>query len=391
MIRAAAKNHSRVSIVVHKSDYSTILDELNEYGGIRSRTRFRLAAKAYGRTAQYDCTIATYMENRAADSSADLPDSIQFSFTKFLDMRYGENPHQSAAFYIPQTDDQGWLADAKLHQGKPLSFNNVADADAAYNCAEEFAEPACVIIKHATPCGVAASDDIRQAYELAFRTDPTSAFGGVIALNRMLDESTATAIVTNQFVEVILAPGVHPDALPILKQKSNIRVLEHTPRQTHKTTPHWMLSTCGGGLLVQQSDSALLRDETPVVVSDRPPGDNEMSDLLFAWKVAKHVKSNAIVYAKNSATIGLGAGQMSRVDSAKIASIKAAEANLEVNGAVMASDAFFPFRDGIDTAARAGIKAVIQPGGSMRDQEVIDAANEHGLAMLFTHMRHFRH
>lgn len=390
MIRAAAKNHSRVTVVVDNKDYSSILDDLENYGGIRYETRFRLAARAYAKTAAYDSTIASYLLSHSDDSKFELPDIFQVSYDKFLDMRYGENPHQSAAFYTPRIGNKGWLANSTLHQGKPLSFNNVQDADGAYNCVAEFNKPACVIIKHATPCGVASATSIRQAYERAFQTDPTSAFGGVIALNRSLDADTASKILENQFVEVILAPGVDQDALPILNQKENVRLLEHEPHPTVQK-PQWMLSTSGGGLLVQQSDTELLRDDSPKVVSNRAPTEDEMRDLIFAWKVAKHVKSNAIVYCKDSATIGLGAGQMSRVDSAKIASIKAADANLEVRGAVMASDAFFPFRDGIDTAANVGISAVIQPGGSMRDQQVIDAANEHGLAMLFTHMRHFRH
>ena len=305
-------------------------------------------------------------------------------------MRYGENPHQSAAFYAAGGNTTSWFESAKMHQGKSLSFNNIADADAAYSCIEDFDEPTCVIIKHATPCGVACAEDILTAYELAYRTDPTSAFGGIIALNRKLDVRTATQILNNQFVEVILAPGVEAEALTVLSRKENIRVLEHPPQDRQRGSNR-VVSTACGGALIQDSDSQILAYETPKLMTSRAPNDSEMRDLMFAWRVAKHVKSNAIVFAKDSGTVGIGAGQMSRVDSAQIASLKADSAGLEVAGAVMASDAFFPFRDSIDTAADSGITAVIQPGGSMRDDEVIKAADEHGLAMVFTGMRHFRH
>ena len=348
----------------------------------------QLALKAYRRTSQYDAVISNYLSavNFGSDS---LPDALNLSFTKQMEMRYGENPHQSAAFYLATNDESSWLQQAKMHQGKPLSFNNVADVDAAYNCVAEFVEPACVIIKHATPCGVSTAIDVTKAYELAYQTDPTSAFGGVIAINRPLDGSSAELILKNQFVEVILAPGVTKQALTALQTKPNIRMLEHA--KVYSEPPNLRLSTACGGMLVQSPDTQLLAGTEPEVVSHRKPGKEERSDLMFAWTVAKHVKSNAIVYAKGQSTIGIGAGQMSRVDSAKIAASKAADAGLEISGAVMASDAFFPFRDSIDTAAESGITAIIQPGGSLRDSEVIEAANEHGIAMLFTGMRHFRH
>ncbi len=388
MIRAAAKNMAHTTVVVDPADYHEILKELEKYGGIRAETRCRLARKAYRRTANYDAAIANYL---AAQDHADeaWPTTLNFTFEKKLDMRYGENPHQSAAFYLGSSVVDSWFQQAVMHQGKSLSFNNVADVDAAYNCIAEFSEPACVIIKHATPCGAAVAEDITRAYALAYQTDPTSAFGGIIAVNATLDAATAELILCNQFVEVILAPGVSPAALGILKDKQNIRVLEH-PAQSDDGSSLRLSSACGG-LLVQSSDTALLAGEEPQVVTQRHPDHDEYRDLLFAWTVAKHVKSNAIVYVKGQATIGIGAGQMSRVDSAKIAALKAADANLQIEGAVMASDAFFPFRDGIDTAAHAGIRAVIQPGGSLRDDDVVAAADEHGIAMLFTGMRHFRH
>ena len=388
MIRAAAKNSAHTAVVVDPNDYTAVLTEIEEFGGIRSETRMHLALKAYGRTSQYDAVISNYLSavNFGSDS---LPDTLNLSFSKQMEMRYGENPHQSAAFYLATNDESSWLRQAKMHQGKPLSFNNVADVDAAYNCVAEFTEPACVIIKHATPCGVATASEVTKAYELAYQTDPTSAFGGVIAINRPLDEPTAGLILQNQFVEVILAPGVSVQALTVLQIKPNIRMLEHA--KVYSEPPNFRFSTACGGLLVQSPDTRLLTGTEAEVVSHREPGNEEQSDLMFAWAVAKHVKSNAIVYAKGQTTIGIGAGQMSRVDSARIAVSKAADAGLKISGAVMASDAFFPFRDSIDTAAKSGITAIIQPGGSLRDAEVIEAANEHGIAMLFTGMRHFRH
>ena len=389
MIRAAAKNHAWTCVVTDSADYPVVLEELSAFGGIRLELRRRLAAKAFARTAYYDSVIARFMTT-VDDATADFPDSLSLPLRKFMDMRYGENPHQSAAFYVRGDGGAGWFETATLHQGKPLSFNNVADADAAYNCIGDFDDPSCVIIKHATPCGVACADDICDAYERAYGTDPTSAFGGIIAVNRTLDERTAKKILANQFVEVILAPAVDSDALSVLGGKANIRVLEHgqQQRQSDKTLT---VSTACGGVLIQDSDSEIMEHDEPKVVSARSPSDSELGDLKFAWRVAKHVKSNAIVYARDRTTVGIGAGQMSRVDSAQIASFKSASAGLDVVGSVMASDAFFPFRDGIDTASKAGITAVIQPGGSMRDDEVIEAANEHDIAMVFTGMRHFRH
>ena len=389
MIRAAAKNFAWTCVIVDSSDYEMVIEEIQSLGGTRLETRRRLATKAFARTAYYDSVIAGYMRERD-ENSPDYPATLSLPFRKIMNMRYGENPHQSAAFYVAGSGTKGWFENATIHQGKPLSFNNVADADAAYCCIEDFDEPACVIIKHATPCGVACAKDITAAYELAYRTDPTSAFGGIIAVNRTLDASTVTQILNNQFVEVILAPGVDKEALNLLSHKQNIRLLEHPPQNPQSATGEVFKTACEG-VLFQDSDSSILAYDEPKVMSARAPNEREMRDLLFAWRVAKHVKSNAIVYAKDLATVGIGAGQMSRVDSAQIASLKSASAGLAVAGAVMASDAFFPFRDSIDTAAGAGISAVIQPGGSMRDDEVIAAADEYDLAMVFTGMRHFRH
>ena len=388
MIRAAAKNYAWVCVVSSPDDYSIIADEMREFGGIRYETRAELAAKTFARTFQYDGMIGNYLEQVNAPQEV-LPEGLNLSYRRYMKMRYGENPHQSAAFYVPSKGSKGWLAEAKRHQGKSLSYNNVGDAQAAFDCVKEFDRPSCVIIKHATPCGVASANNLLQAYRLAFATDPTSAFGGVIALNQTLDSATAKFILTNQFVEVLLAPQITEEALAVLRTKQNVRVLECD--MTRGSCLHRTFSNAGGGLLVQDPDRRLLSDAGPRIVTERTPNGDEMVDLMFSWKVAKHVKSNAIVYAKNSSTIGIGTGQMSRVDSAMIGVAKAKESGLEVQGSVMASDAFFPFRDAIDAAAKSGVAAVIQPGGSIRDDEVIDAANEHGLAMLFTGMRHFRH
>lgn len=389
MIRAAAKNFVWTCVIVDSSDYEVVTREIQSLGGTRLETRRRLAAKAFARTAYYDSVIADYMRRQDEDNSG-YPDTLSLPLRKILDMRYGENPHQSAAFYATGTDAAGWLEKARMHQGKPLSYNNVADVDSAYCCIGDFDEPACVIIKHATPCGVACAADVATAYELAYQTDPTSAFGGIIAVNRTLDTSTARRIVDNQFVEVILAPDVEKEALDLFERKQNIRVLEHTPGN-RALAPGMLVKSACDGVLLQDSDSGIMAHDAPQVVTSTKPDERQMQDLMFAWRVAKHVKSNAIVYARNRTTVGIGAGQMSRVDSAQIAASKAAAAGLEVTGAVMASDAFFPFRDSIDAAASAGITAVIQPGGSMRDDEVIAAANEHKLAMVFAGMRHFRH
>ncbi|MDX1587554.1 MAG: bifunctional phosphoribosylaminoimidazolecarboxamide formyltransferase/IMP cyclohydrolase [Oleiphilaceae bacterium] len=393
MVRAAAKNHADVAIVVNASDYARVLEEIKHNdGSLTQATRFDLAVKAFEHTAAYDGAIASYLGARL-DKAAEpepFPRTFNLQLEKVQDMRYGENPHQRAAFYRERHCDEASVAGAVQLQGKALSFNNVADTDAALECVKPFADPACVIVKHANPCGVAIGADLKQAYDLAFATDPTSAFGGIIAFNRPLDGETAQAIVDRQFVEVIIAPHISDEAQAVLSAKKNARVLSCGPLNGDRL--------CGfdykrvtGGLLVQDRDLGMVDRDGLKMVTERTPTDEELEDLLFAWEVAKYVKSNAIVYARHGRTIGIGAGQMSRVYSAKIAGIKAADENLEVKGSVMASDAFFPFRDGIDSAAAAGIRAVIQPGGSMRDQEVIDAANEHGIAMVFTGMRHFRH
>lgn len=388
MVRAAAKNHQSVSIVVDPNDYSTVLDEMSNDQCVSDKTRFSLAIKAYEHTAQYDGAIANYFGKMVQAKDDKLfPRTFNLQFQHKQSMRYGENPHQNAAFYTEQGNREANIANAQQLQGKELSFNNIGDTDAALECVKQFEAPACVIVKHANPCGVAINNDISSAYDQAYSTDPESAFGGIIAFNRELDATTAQAIVERQFVEVIIAPSVSDEANNIISSKKNVRLLqcgewsENTNRLDYKRV--------NGGLLVQDNDSELVNELE--VVTELKPTEQQMEDLLFAWKVAKYVKSNAIVYANNNMTIGVGAGQMSRINSARIAGIKAAHANLAVAGSVMASDAFFPFRDGIDAANEAGIKAVIQPGGSMRDNEVIDAANEHGMAMVFTKMRHFRH
>lgn len=320
----------------------------------------------------------------------EFPNTFNQQFVKSQDLRYGENPHQSAAFYVEKELADASVSSSKQIQGKELSFNNIADTDAALECVKQFDEPACVIVKHANPCGVAIGETIGQAYELAFATDPTSAFGGIIAFNRELDAATAKSIVDKQFVEVIIAPSISSDAIDIVAEKKNVRLLECG--QWKDQNPSGLdFKRVNGGLLVQDRDNGVITESDLKIVTERKPTAQELKDLLFAWKVGKFVKSNAIIYTKNGQTIGVGAGQMSRVYSAKIAGIKAEDENLVVKGSVMASDAFFPFRDGLDAAGEVGITAVIQPGGSMRDQEVIDAANEHGIAMVFTGMRHFRH
>jgi len=392
MVRAAAKNHNDVAVVVNTRDYSRVLKELESNDGeLTFATRFDLAVKAFEHTAGYDGAVANYLGGRTADNdNADFPRTFNAQFVKVQDMRYGENPHQRAAFYAERNPKEASVATATQLQGKALSYNNVADTDAALECVKPFADPACVIVKHANPCGVAIGADILQAYELAYATDPTSAFGGIIAFNRELDATTAKAIIDRQFVEVIIAPSISAEAVELIAAKKNLRLLacgefdgERAPALDYKRVT--------GGLLVQERDLGMVAMSDVKVVTQRQPSEEELNDLLFAWEVAKYVKSNAIVYAKAGRTIGVGAGQMSRVYSARIAGIKAADEGLEVKGSVMSSDAFFPFRDGIDAAAAAGITAVIQPGGSVRDQEVIDAANEHGMAMVFTGMRHFRH
>jgi len=389
MVRATAKNYAYVSVVVNPSDYARVIGEIKS-GGITAATRFDLAVKAFEHTAKYDGMIANYLGKIQSDGSkVNFPRTFNMQFEKVQDMRYGENPHQNAAFYKEAHPAEVSVASARQIQGKELSYNNVADTDAALECVKSFDDIACVIVKHANPCGVALGKNVMEAYDRAYKTDPTSAFGGIIAFNRALDVDVAAEIIKRQFVEVIIAPGVTDAAKDVLKSKANVRVLECG--QWGKPVPGLDFKRVNGGLLVQDRDLGMVSMSDLKVVSKRQPTADELKDLMFAWKVGKFVKSNAIVYIKNQMTIGVGAGQMSRVYSAKIAGIKAADEKLEVKGSVMASDAFFPFRDGIDAAHAAGITAVIQPGGSMRDEEVIAAANEHGMAMVFTGMRHFRH
>ena len=396
MVRSAAKNHKDVAIVVRASDYERVLAELDaNNGSLTLATRFDLAIAAFEHTAGYDGMIANYFGSKVPAYTAEqeldprFPRTINLQFIKKQGMRYGENAHQQAAFYVEEQPQEASVATARQLQGKALSFNNIADTDAALECVKSFDAPACVIVKHANPCGVAVDGDILAAYERAYKTDPTSAFGGIIAFNRELDGKTAETIVKRQFVEVIIAPSVSAEAIAICASKPNVRLL--ACGEWGQPSSRFDLRRVNGGLLVQDRDLGVITAGDLKVVSKRQPTEQELKDLLFCWKVAKFVKSNAIVYASNEMTIGIGAGQMSRVYSAKIAGIKAADEGLEVRGSVMASDAFFPFRDGIDAAAAAGISAVIQPGGSMRDEEVIAAADEHGMAMVFTGMRHFRH
>jgi phosphoribosylaminoimidazolecarboxamide formyltransferase/IMP cyclohydrolase len=389
MLRAAAKNNAWVAVVVDPADYALILSEMKiNGGGLTQATRFDLAVRTYEHTAAYDGAIANYLGKIV--SGSEFPRSFSSQFHKKQDLRYGENPHQNAAFYVEKHPQEASVSTATQLQGKELSYNNIADTDAALECVKSFSEPACVIVKHANPCGVAIAGSIQEAYQLAFETDPTSAFGGIIAFNRELDSETAQKIVDQQFSEVIIAPTVSEEALHVFAGKPNVRVLA-CGQWPAKPLAAWDYKRINGGLLVQDRDIHLISRNDLTVVSKRQPSEQELVDLMFAWTVAQFVKSNAIVYCKNLQTIGIGAGQMSRVYSAKIAGIKAADENLVVEGSVMASDAFFPFRDGIDAAAKAGISAVIQPGGSMRDAEVIAAADEAGMAMVFTGIRHFRH
>ena len=402
MLRAAAKNWAHVAILTEPSQYAGLLAELQQSGGVTKARRFELAVTAFNHVSNYDGAISDFLSSVKLDDTQNeiasrdaFPAQVNGRFVKVMDLRYGENPHQSAAFYRDLYPAPGTLATFRQLQGKELSFNNIADADAAWECVRSFVKPACVIVKHANPCGVAVSlEGIGRAYDLAYQTDPTSAFGGIIAFNRPVDGETARSITSRQFVEVVLAPGYDDDALAAFAAKANVRVLLIPPpeggdlRSAHTGNDSRRV---GSGLLIQTADRGTVGPDDLKIVTQRAPTPAEIDDLIFAWKVAKYVKSNAIVYARNRQTIGVGAGQMSRVYSAKIAGIKAADEKLEVRGSVMASDAFFPFRDGIDAAAAAGISAVIQPGGSMRDSEVIAAANEAGMAMVFTGMRHFRH
>jgi phosphoribosylaminoimidazolecarboxamide formyltransferase/IMP cyclohydrolase len=400
MVRSAAKNHRDVAIVVNAGDYAGVIQSLRD-GGLNYAQRFDLALKAFEHTAAYDGMIANYLgtidqaaETLSAAQRSPFPRTFNSQFIKAQEMRYGENPHQHAAFYLEAEIAEASVASAVQLQGKALSYNNVADTDAALECVKSFVKPACVIVKHANPCGVAvvpeAEGGIRQAYERAYATDSESAFGGIIAFNRELDGETAKAIIDRQFVEVIIAPAISQAAREAVASKANVRLLE-CGQWPEERALGWDFKRVNGGLLVQSRDIGMIKASDLEVVTQRVPSEQEVHDLVFAWKVAKFVKSNAIVYASMRQTIGIGAGQMSRVNSARIAAIKAEHAGLQVQGAVMASDAFFPFRDGIDNAAKAGIRAVIQPGGSMRDEEVIAAADEAGIAMLFTGMRHFRH
>lgn len=390
MVRAAAKNHQHVNIVVNTADYQNVISEMkNNNRCTQQSTRFDLAIKAFEHTAQYDGMIANYFGHLVPGGNTDFPRTFNIQMTKAQDLRYGENPHQNAAFYIEDEIQAASISSATQSQGKELSFNNIADTDSALETVKLFKEPSCVIVKHANPCGVASSESILQAYEDAYATDPESAFGGIIAFNRELDADTAKTIVERQFVEVLIAPTVSEEAKSIVSAKKNLRLLEYG--NSESTVSGFDYKRVNGGLLVQEKDLGIITQEDLTIVSKRQPTQAEIDDLLFTWKVAKMVKSNAIVYGKDAKTIGIGAGQMSRVNSARIAVIKAEHAGLEVHGSMMASDAFFPFRDGIDNAAKAGVSAVIQPGGSMRDQEVIDAADEHDLVMVFTGMRHFRH
>ena len=390
MVRAAAKNHRFVNIVVNAADYDSIIGEMQGNDGATSmETRFDLAIKAYEHTAAYDGAIANHFGKLVPGGSDNFPRTFNTQFHKTQEMRYGENPHQQAAFYVEANPAEAGIATARQIQGKELSYNNVADTDAALECVKNFDAPACVIVKHANPCGVAIADTIGAAYELAFNTDSESAFGGIIAFNRELDATTANAIVERQFVEVIIAPSVSEEAAAAVAGKKNVRLLACGEWST--PGPALDYKRVNGGLLVQDRDLGMITAADLQVVSKIQPTDQQLQDLLFAWKVAKFVKSNAIIYAANGQTVGVGAGQMSRINSARIAAIKAEHAGLQVKGSVMASDAFFPFRDGIDNAGKSGVAAVIQPGGSIRDEEVIAAADEHGMAMVFTGMRHFRH
>lgn len=394
MVRAAAKNHNDVAIIVNATDYQRVLEEIAEHEcSLTAQTRFELAVAAFEHTAAYDGMIANYLGQRTGEHShaapAQFAETLNIQMRKKQDLRYGENSHQQAAFYVEPGSTTPSVSTSRQLQGKALSFNNIADTDAALECVKAFTAPACVIVKHANPCGVAIGESIEKAYQRAFKTDPTSAFGGIIAFNRELDEVTAKAIISRQFVEVIIAPGATRKAQTIVGAKQNVRLLVTDSWQGTQNQVDY--KRVQGGLLVQDSDTADVNADDLQVVTKRLPTDQQIQDLLFCWKVAKFVKSNAIVYAKDGMTIGVGAGQMSRVYSAKIAGIKAADENLEVVGSVMASDAFFPFRDGIDAAAAAGISAIIQPGGSIRDEEIIAAADEHNIAMVFTGVRHFRH
>jgi len=392
MVRSAAKNYNDVTVIVNNSDYGVVLEELNKKDGCTTyETRYSMMLKAFEHTAAYDGMIANYFGSRNSDNKKSLfPNTYNIQLIKAQEMRYGENPHQNAAFYKEKNTNQSSVASAIQLQGKELSYNNIADTDAALECVKQFNKPACVIVKHANPCGAAIANDANAAYDLAFSTDPESAFGGIIALNRELDEKTAMNICARQFVEVIIAPNVTDKAKHIIASKKNVRLLVCGEIDRGKSQG-FDFKRVNSGLLIQNKDNMMVTRDDLKIVTKKIPTDEEFEEMIFAWKIAKMVKSNAIVYTKNNRTIGVGAGQMSRINSARIAGIKADHAGLKVKGSIMASDAFFPFRDGIDNAGKIGISCVIQPGGSMRDEEVIAAANEHNIAMVFTGIRHFRH
>ena len=392
MVRAAAKNHASVTVVVDPGDYRALLDELAaNQGSTTIAMRQKLSAKAFAHTAQYDAMVSAYFTGAIGGGAAPtFPDDLNLSFRKHMDLRYGENPHQQAAFYTDPRAIGPSVSQAVQIQGKELSYNNIADSDTALECVRQFDTPGCVIVKHANPCGAARCASIGEAYARAYRTDPTSAYGGIIAFNRELDEATARAIIERQFVEVILAPSIAENARTALAARDNVRVLI-VGELSRPVTQLLEYKSVSGGLLVQTRDTGAVRAQELRTVTKRPPTLAELDDLIFAWRVAKYVKSNAIVAAKDKATLGIGAGQMSRVISSKIVAMKAKEEGLALEGAAVASDAFFPFRDGLDALAEFGVKAIIQPGGSRRDAEVIAAADEHGIAMVFTGMRHFRH
>jgi phosphoribosylaminoimidazolecarboxamide formyltransferase / IMP cyclohydrolase len=391
MVRAAAKNHASVTVVVDPGDYRELLDELAaNQGSTNVAMRQKLAAKAFAHTAQYDAMVSAYFTGAIGGAAPTFADDLNLSFRKHMDLRYGENPHQQAAFYTDSRAIGASVTSAHQIQGRELSFNNIADADTALECVRQFDSAACVIVKHANPCGVARSLTVADAYARAYRTDPTSAYGGIIAFNRELDAAAAHAIIEQQFVEVILAPSISEEAKAALAPRENVRVLI-VGDLSRPVTQLLEYRSVSGGLLVQTRDSGAIRAQELRTVTKRPPTLAELDDLIFAWRVAKYVKSNAIVAVKDKATLGIGAGQMSRVISSKIAAMKAQDEGLTLQGAAIASDAFFPFRDGLDALAEFGITSIIQPGGSRRDAEVIAAADEHGIAMVFTGMRHFRH
>ena len=390
MLRAAAKNHADVTVLVDPADYATVLSELESTGDTSIDTRSRLAAKAFAHTADYDTTVSGYLQRAQQLPIERFPERLPLVLEKVQALRYGENPHQRAAFYRAAGQRRGAIGSARMLQGKELSFNNIQDADTAIECVRQFAEAACVIVKHANPCGVALGATLTEAYEFAYRTDPTSAYGGIIAFNRPLDAETARAIIGQQFAEVIAAPALEAETGRVLTGKPDIRVLV-LGELNAGSSEDYELRSVNGGVLVQERDTGTVGESELRVVTRRAPDARELADLRFAWQVAKYVKSNAIVFARARATLGVGAGQMSRVYSSRIAALKAADEKLDLHGAVLASDAFFPFRDGVDVAASYGIGAIIQPGGSKRDAEVIEAANSHGMAMVYTGMRHFRH